>query len=208
MTDPHVPGFMRDHWWWRPGWREGRSFYTWHLTFADQPDVRRFAAEYRRALDGLPGLDLIPDAWLHLTMQGIGFAGETAETTAEEIADAAAFRLAALPAFDITLHAPVVDPEALLVPVHPQGPVTRLRNAIRNAVGDVLAEVPETAEGFVPHVSLAYSNSDRPAAPFAEALAATDIRPANASITHADLIRINRDHRMYEWSEVRSVRLG
>ncbi|MDT5026262.1 MAG: hypothetical protein QOE61_2688, partial [Micromonosporaceae bacterium] len=30
---------LRDHWYWRPGWSVGRRFYTWHLTFADQPDV-------------------------------------------------------------------------------------------------------------------------------------------------------------------------
>jgi hypothetical protein len=37
---------MRDHWWWRPGWGVGRSFYTWHITFDDQPAVDRLAAEY------------------------------------------------------------------------------------------------------------------------------------------------------------------
>ncbi|WUV84928.1 2'-5' RNA ligase family protein [Streptomyces sp. NBC_01476] len=198
---------MRDHWWWRPGWREGRSFYTWHLTFADQPDVHRFAAEYRQTLGRLAGLDLIPDRWLHLTMQGIGFAGEIPESTVEEIASAAAPRLAALHSFAITLSTPIVDPEALLVPVQPHQTVTQLRDAIRVSIGDVLGEVPESAGGFVPHVSLAYSNSDGAAAPFAEAIAASDIAPAKARITHVDLIRINRDHRMYEWTEVRRLPL-
>jgi len=32
---------MIDHWWWRPGWSVGRKFYTWHLTFADQPQAHR-----------------------------------------------------------------------------------------------------------------------------------------------------------------------
>ncbi len=30
---------VRDHWYWRPGWRAGRSFYTWHITFADRPEI-------------------------------------------------------------------------------------------------------------------------------------------------------------------------
>jgi hypothetical protein len=32
-----------DHWWWRPGWKHGRRFHTWHLTFDDAADVRRLA---------------------------------------------------------------------------------------------------------------------------------------------------------------------
>jgi hypothetical protein len=24
---------MISHWWLRPGWRVGRAFYTWHVTF-------------------------------------------------------------------------------------------------------------------------------------------------------------------------------
>src|SRR5262249_45337699 len=28
-TDTH-PATLRNHWYWRPGWRPGRHFYTWH----------------------------------------------------------------------------------------------------------------------------------------------------------------------------------
>ncbi len=45
---------MRDHWWWRPGWRVGRSFYAWHVTFDDQPAVRRLAADYSPCLTICP----------------------------------------------------------------------------------------------------------------------------------------------------------
>lgn len=44
-------GSMRNHWWWRPGWRSGRSFYTWHITFADQPEARRLHAAYGPTLE-------------------------------------------------------------------------------------------------------------------------------------------------------------
>ncbi|MEV4362688.1 hypothetical protein [Nonomuraea sp. NPDC049625] len=33
----------RGHWWWRPGWRVGRSFYTWHILVEDQPELHAFA---------------------------------------------------------------------------------------------------------------------------------------------------------------------
>ncbi|AVZ77296.1 hypothetical protein SLUN_08190 [Streptomyces lunaelactis] len=199
---------MRDHWWWRPGWSVGRRFYTWHLTFEGQSDVHRFAAAYRAALAPVGGLDLIPDQWLHLTMQGIGFVGEVDEKDVASIAEAAERRLADVPPFDVLLGTPVVDPEAILVPVQPDAPVRAVRDAIRASIGDVLPEVPERAEGFTPHVSVGYSHGAGEAASFVDALAATDIEPAHARITQAELIVINRDNRMYEWESLAQVPLG
>ncbi|MBT2511769.1 2'-5' RNA ligase family protein [Streptomyces sp. ISL-98] len=199
---------MRDHWWWRPGWSAGRRFYTWHLTFDGQPDVHRFAEQYRTALTPVGGLDLIPDRWLHLTMQGIGFVDEVSEQDVKSVVGAATHRLAAVPTFDLTLRAPVVDPEAILVPVEPAAPVKEVRDAIRAAIGDVFPEVPENADKFTPHLSIGYSNSTGPTAPFTAALDAVDRTSASARITHAELIVINRDHQMYEWEPYVSVPLG
>jgi 2'-5' RNA ligase len=199
---------MTNHWWWRPGWSTGKRFYTWHLTFLDQPDVHRFAGEYQHALASAGGLDLIPARWLHLTMQGIGFTEDISEATALAVAEATRPQLAALHSFGVTLGTPVVDPEAILVPVQPAQSVRDLRAAIRGAIGEVLPEVPENADGFTPHVSLAYSNSDGSAAPFAAAIADADIAPAKALISHAELILIHRDHGMYEWSSVAEIPLG
>ena len=68
---------LTDHWWWwRPGWRPGRRLYAWHVTFAGLPAVRQLAAQAQARLAGLPGLDLVPARWLHLTMQGVGFTDE------------------------------------------------------------------------------------------------------------------------------------
>lgn len=66
---------LTNHRWWRPGWRVGRSFYTWHLTFDDHPQVADLARRWQAGID-LAGLDHIPADGLHLTMQGIGFTDE------------------------------------------------------------------------------------------------------------------------------------
>uniref|UniRef100_A0AAU2AFS5 2'-5' RNA ligase family protein n=1 Tax=Streptomyces sp. NBC_00093 TaxID=2975649 RepID=A0AAU2AFS5_9ACTN len=200
---------MRNHWWWRPGWSVGRRFYTWHLTFEGQDDVHRLAAEYRSALAPLGStLAPIPDKWLHLTMQGIAFVGEGKEEDTQAIADAARDRLAAVRAFDLRIGPAVLDPEAVLLHVKPDGPVRAVRNAIREAIGVVLGDVPEKAEGFTPHVSVAYSNSDGSAEPIAQVLAGLDIPPATARISAAELIVINRDNKMYEWESFAKVPLG
>lgn len=201
--------FMRNHWWWRPGWSVGRRFYTWHLTFEGQSDVQRLAAEYRAALAPLgDALTPIPDPWLHLTMQGIGFVGEAKESDVEAIIAAAGQRLAHVPAFDVEIGPAVLDPEAILLHVHPDGPVRAVRDAIRAAIGDVLDEVPEKAEGFTPHVSVAYSASDGPAAPVAQVLDGLNLVPARARISSAELIVLHRDNQMYEWEPYAAVPLG
>ncbi|CAM5548963.1 2'-5' RNA ligase family protein [Streptomyces antimycoticus] len=205
----NVPRSMRDHWWWRPGWSVGRRFYTWHLTFEGQHDAHRLAAEYRAALAPLgPALTLIPDRWLHLTMQGIGFVHEVPEKDVRAILEAARARLAAVPAFDLQLGPEVIDPEAVLLPAHPSEPVQSVRDAIRSAIGDILGDVPENADGFRPHVSVAYSAADGPIAPMSKALAALDARPAHARITTAELIVIHRDNHMYEWEPYATAALG
>ncbi|MGH3921873.1 MAG: 2'-5' RNA ligase family protein, partial [Pseudonocardiaceae bacterium] len=89
---PHAAQ-MRDHWWWRPGWRVGRRFYTWHLTFQDQEDVHRLARVYQHRLDA-PNLDLVPLRWLHLTTQGVGFTDEVSADDAARIVGAASARCA------------------------------------------------------------------------------------------------------------------
>ncbi|MCZ1001154.1 2'-5' RNA ligase family protein [Streptomyces mirabilis] len=203
------PEAIRNHWWWRPGWSVGRRFYTWHLTFEGQDDVHRLATEYRSALAPLGDrLTPIPDRWLHLTMQGIGFVGEAKEQDVYAIVDAARTRLAAIPAFDLQIGPEVLDPEAVLLHVHPDGPVRAVRNAIRGAIGNILGEVPEEAEGFTPHVSVAYSAGDGPTEPIAQILASLNLAPAQARISSAELIVIHRDNQMYEWETFAKVPLG
>jgi 2'-5' RNA ligase len=187
----------------------GRRFYTWHLTFDGQDDVHRLAAEYRSALAPLGDvLTPIPDRWLHLTMQGIGFVGETKEQDLIAIVDAARTRLAAVPAFDVQIGPEVLDPEAVLLHVHPDDPVRTVRSAIRKAIGDVVGEVPEKAEGFTPHVSVAYSAGDGSKDPIAQVLADLNLTPAHAHISTAELIVIHRDNQMYEWETFAKVPLG
>jgi len=200
---------MIDHWWWRPGWSVGRQFYTWHLTFDDAPDLARLVNEYRPHLD-LPGLDLIPQRWLHLTMQGIGFVGEIDEADVDKIVAAAQVRLAALEPFTISLGPTVVDPEVVRLQINPAEPVRRLRQELRAAIADVWGAefVPEDEADFTPHVSLAYSNRDGDMQPILDAATAAVPEPARATIRHADLIMLNRDHQQYEWTTYAPVSIG
>src|SRR3954469_9316069 len=87
---------VRDHWYWRPGWRVGRSFYTWHITFQSDPVLAELHAAYQPVVNSLPGLTAVPVQWLHLTMQGIGFADKLSQEDLDPIVEAAQQRLAGI----------------------------------------------------------------------------------------------------------------
>lgn len=200
---------MRDHWWWRPGWKAGRSFYTWHVTFADQPGAQRLVADYATALAALPMVDPIPVQWLHLTLQGVGFTDEVSRGDVDRIVAAARTRCAVLEPFTVIVGPAHVDPESIQMPARPLEPLAELRLAIRAAIGDVWepGNVPEPEEGFRAHVSLGYSNSAGPAEPVTHGLNAHGEHMAEVTVKSVSLIDLNRDHKSYEWTNVETVEL-
>jgi len=140
---------MRDHWWWRPGWSQGRSFYTWHITFDGQPGMQQLADFYAPMLANLPMLDAVPVKWLHLTMQGIGFTDEVDKADVVAIVKTAQTRCASLQPFTATVGPPYVDAETIQMRVRPTEPLIEARACIRDAIATVWGRdrVPEPAEG-------------------------------------------------------------
>lgn len=200
---------VRNHWWWRPGWREGRRFYSWHLTFEHAPELHALVDAYQRQLAALPGLDLIPREWLHLTMQGVGFTDEVSDADLARLVHAAQRRLAGLPSIDLAFQRALIRPEAVVLATTPAESVIGIRDAIRGAFPDAqLGNAPERRDGFLPHVSVAYINQDGPAAPISAALEQVDARPATATIHAASLIVLDRDSRLYRWRDHALAQLG
>ena len=199
---------VRDHWWWRPGWRPGRRMYTWHVTFDRYPAVPELAAGAQARLAGLPGLDLVPARWLHLTTQGIGFTDEVTETDIERIVEASRDRLQAVAPPKATVGPARTASEGIAFDVEPAEPLAAVRNELRAAIGEVWGaeRVPES-DGFTPHVSLAYSNATGPGDAYDAALAGED-GTAGLLLEAVQLIVLGRDQRMYEWTARADVRLG
>jgi 2'-5' RNA ligase len=193
----------RDHWWWRPGWRTGRAFYTWHITFDRATDVHRLIESCQQRLAAINGLDPIPSQWLHLTVQGIGFTDEVEAGVVDQIATAAAERCASLPAFEVSIRDLSIEPEVVRFEVKPVEPLARLRSELRAAIADVLGSdaVPEPADGFKPHLSVAYSGADGVAlSDIAAALGDGEFGAASARVEAASLLALNRDQHCYQWT--------
>lgn len=203
ISDQTSDKITRNHWWWRPGWRTGRAFYTWHVTFDRATDLHRLAHSYEQRLAAISGLDPIPPQWLHLTVQGIGFTDEIEAAVVDQIAAAAADRCASLPAFQISTGDLSIEPEVVRFEVKPVEPLARLRRELRAAIGDVLGAeaVPEPADGFKPHLSLAYSSADGvPLTDIAVALGGDAVGTASARVEAASLLVLNRDQHCYQWA--------
>ncbi len=199
---------VADHWWWRPGWRPGRRMYTFHVTFGNQPAVLGLAERAQGRLAGLPGLDMVPLRWLHLTTQGIGFTDEVKGTDVEAIVSTARNRLAAVTPVRVTIGPARPVSEGIACAVTPGGTLDPIRNGLRDAIADVWSpdRVPDEA-AWEPHVSLAYSNRSGPADDYAAALAGhAEVAPI--TVGAVELIVLGRDRHVYEWDVHSTVPLS
>ncbi|HEX7661702.1 MAG TPA: 2'-5' RNA ligase family protein [Pseudonocardiaceae bacterium] len=200
---------MANHWRWKRGWQPGRSSYAWHITFAGQQRVADLAAECAAALAGLPDLDIVPSRWLHLTMQKVGFTDEVCRDDLDAILAAVRERCAALRPVTCTLGPVLAFSEAVLLPVAPVEPLRAIRSEIRAAMEKVwpAERVPGDADDFLPHVSVAYSRGTGPAGPVIEA-ARHATSSAEVVVDTVTLIELNRDHEMWQWTDLAQVPLG
>jgi len=128
---------VRDHWYWRPGWRAGRSFYTWHITFADRPEIAALHTSYADLVNDLPGFTPVPLDWLHVTLQGVGFTDRVPDEDLADIIEATRHRVTTIEAFPVTIGPAVLDAETVQLPIRPVEPLQHLRDLIRAAITDV-----------------------------------------------------------------------
>jgi 2'-5' RNA ligase len=199
---------LSGHWWPRPGWRPGRIMLTWHLTFEHAPELHQFVTEYQRTLADLPGLNLVPAEWLHLTIQGVGYEDETPAEDVEAVIECVQERVAEVGGFDLTFTHPRIYGEAIAFRPEPAEPLQQLLVAIRDGITDArgpenVPTGPEQLHGFHPHVTIAYSSIDADARPYSAALKNTQPEPVAVPVTRVTLIRLDRQldpHWLYRWT--------
>jgi 2'-5' RNA ligase len=204
---------VRNHWWWRPGWRAGRHFYACHLTLEDQPELRDLINQYQETLADLGNLDIVPPRWLHLTMQGVGFVDEISTADLAEVTERIAQRLHDVTPPTVTFHQRTIRPEAIIVKAHPTEPIYQLRLAVYEAIAAALGtgrfrEPLPDPDQYQPHVSAAYVNHNGPAEPIIVALSETSPQPVTATFRTVPILTFHRDHRMYEWTDARPIPIG
>jgi hypothetical protein len=127
----------------------------------------------------------VHETWLHTRIQGITFADELGpdDILAVQTQAGAAIGRVGLPA--LTVSGPVLDNDAVSLPVDPVDEIVAVREELRACITDTLGadklyQLPQPPGGFRPHISIAYVNTDVPDADW--------IRHRLDRIAHPDLV--------------------
>ncbi len=202
-----LPTWMADHWWQRPGRLPGRLQYHWHLLFHDQPAVRHLAEQAQRRLAGLPNLDLVPSQWLHLTILVVGFADEVSATQVATMTAQARRLLADVPPIPVTLGRVFYHPEAVVLAVEPLDALQPVLHAVTAAARAAGCDAKPDTDPWLPHVTVAYSNTAAPAAPVIAALGRR-LPETTITIRSVSLVAQTQVGRTWQWQPAAEVRLG
>jgi 2'-5' RNA ligase len=202
-----LPTRLADHWWQRPGRRPGRLLYHWHVLFRDHPEVHELAAACQRKLAGLPGLDLVPLQWLHLTTLVAGFADEVPAQAVDTMVTTAQQLLAPAEPIPVSLGRVFYHPEAVVLLVEPAEALDPVLSAVQIAARGAGCLGQADASPWRPHISIAYSNGSGPAAPVIEALGLR-VPATELTIRSVSLVAQAQVGHSWQWQAVAEVRLG
>jgi len=195
-----IPTHMTSHWWQRPGRLPGRELYHWHMLFHDQPEVLELAVMAQQRLAGLPGLDMVPLSWLHLTTLIVGFADEVPGDRVDAMVAQARRRLAAIAPIPVTLGRVLYHPQAVALALEPSGALDPVLDAVRAATAAAGLEGHTDTDPWLPHVSVAYSNASGTAAPIIAALGRWLPR-TEVAVRSISLVAQTQVGRSWQWRE-------
>ncbi|GAA4630250.1 hypothetical protein GCM10023196_054820 [Actinoallomurus vinaceus] len=176
--------------------------------FDGRPEIGKLAKECQQRLITVPGLDPVPTPWLHMTTQIVGFADEISDSELADMIASVSERMRSVTPTSVSLGRPLFHSEAVVLGATPREGLDAARSGIRQAVAvtvrtNQLADDPD----WVPHLSVAYSNSDAPAAPVIAAMQPPP-PPVDVTIDRIDLVSQERVGHCYVWDGVASVELG
>lgn len=201
------PVRMEDHWSAQPGVDPGRARLMWLMLVGNHPQVAELAQLGQERLAGLPGLDLVPRQWLHMTTLIAGFADEITPDQVDLMSDHARQLLAGTPPITITLGRILYHPRAVMLHAGPSGALEPVLRAVQEATRTATGRDGQLHhEPWTPHITLAYSNTDGPADPVIKALG-RELPPRQVAITSISLVS-QTPEQMWTWHPVTDVAFG
>ena len=201
-----LPTQMTTHWWQRPGRLPGRELYHWHMLFHDQPKVHELVAIAQKKLAGQPGLDMIEMPWLHMTTYIVGFADEVPDSAIEAMTTGVRRRLSQVAPIRVSLGRVGYASNAIVLPVEPLDALSPILDAVRGATRATGCEGHTDTDPWLPHISVAYSNTTMPAAPIIAALGRW-LPKTEITIRSINLVSQTQVGRSWQWRPVAEVHL-
>lgn len=202
-----LPVQMEDHWVAEPGVDTTRPQLMWFMLFGDDPQVAGLARLGQARLAGLVGLDLVPRQWLHMTTFIAGFADEITPHQVDVMTAEARRLLAGVPPVTITLSRVLYHPRAVMLAAQPPEALEPVLRAVQQATRLGAGRDGKLHhEPWTPHITLAYGNSERPAAPVIEALG-RELPRQRVTISSISLVSQAPEH-LWTWRLVAEVPFG
>ena len=201
------PMQMEDHWSPQPGVDPARARFVWLMLFCDHPQVAELARIAQARLAGLPGLDLVPQEWLHMATLIAGFGDEIAPGQVDVMAGQARRRLAHTPPITITLGRVLYHPRAIMLDAGPADTLQPALQAVQDATRMATGRDGQLYHNpWTPHITVAYSNSVRPAAPVIDALG-RELPRQEITIRSINLVS-QTPEQLWTWQPVTEVPFG
>ena len=195
-----LPTHMINRWQNRKEPGPGQGTLYWHILVGDHPEARDLAHTAQKRLAGFHGLHMTPPEWLHITILVAGPTEEITTGQQHEMLAAASELLATVPPVTVTLSRILYHPEAIAVAVHPTGPLREIRVAVQTATHKVTGREGRT-EGpaqWIPHMTLAYSETEQSAEPLITALG-PKFPTCEFTINKVTLVDQRGPERLWNW---------
>jgi 2'-5' RNA ligase len=197
---------MTDHWAIQPGTDTSRQQLMWPITFGTDEAAAELARTAHERLAGIPGLDLVPPRWLHLTTLTSGPADDVTPDQLTGMIKEAKRLLAAIAPITITLGRVLYHPRAVMLDAGPDGPFQPVIEAIETATRNAGYAAALYHDPWRPHITLAYSNTTRPAGPIIEALG-RNLESSLVTIRSVSLVAQSPSQR-WTWDHIAALALA
>ncbi|MFC9585386.1 2'-5' RNA ligase family protein [Streptomyces yangpuensis] len=191
-------------------WQNGGPFPHVLVLLSEYEEFRAYARAHRELLAEYSGqLGVIPEEWLHSTVQGIHHALDAEQLA--QLRGTLRDELAGMQPFQVQLGPVWPGITAVTVAVYPEVGMAALNDRVRTAAEKVLGITLRGKEArFWAHASLAYARADFSSRDLDRALRA--LRPPRVDITIDRVHLVNQyqhpDRGYYTWEVVEEVRLG
>ncbi|MFI6317351.1 2'-5' RNA ligase family protein [Nonomuraea sp. NPDC050556] len=185
----------------------GQGLLYWHVLLGDEPDAVAIVQEAQARLGGLSGLDLVPLTHIHLTVLVAGYSHEITSAQVDEMAREAGRELAEAEPISVTLGRVLYHPEAIILAAQPAERLAPLLEAARTATRAVTGQEGRLAhDSWTPHVTVAYSSANGPAAPIINALGKR-LPDREVTVHSLSLVAQDGPETTWEWQPLAEVRL-
>lgn len=190
-------------------WQNGGPFLHVLVLLSEYEEFRAYARTHHDLLAEYAELAVVPEEWLHSTIQGIHHTVDNDQM--DKLRGILHEQLASMEPFRVQLGPVWPGVTAVTVAVYPEDGMAELNGRVRAAaekVPRITLRPPELR--FWAHASLAYARQDFPDRDLNRALRA--LRPPRVDITIDRVHLVNQyqhpDRGYYTWDVVEEVRLG